>query len=80
MYNGHIIGITYLAGVDGITSMVLVEPYSKAKGQASQSGATGEATQPEKRYNQMTADEKVKMCCRDFNKAQGCSRSAPKCR
>ena len=64
--------------------MVLIEPYSsKPKVQqvsAPPGGATGSAAQPEKRYNQMTAEEKIKVCCRDYNKAQGCSRSAPKCR
>ena len=61
--------------------MVLVEPYSKAKATGlPMSGVTVGASPPEKRYNQMTADDKIKKCCRDFNKAQGCSRPAPKCR
>ena len=64
--------------------MVLVEPYSaKTKGLQASSAAgntSGNVSQPEKRYNQMTAEEKIKLCCKDFNKAQGCSRSAPKCR
>ena len=66
--------------------MVLVEPYSaKTKGPqaspaAAATGNTGNGSQPERRYNQMSADEKVKLCCKDFNKPQGCSRGAPKCR
>ena len=61
--------------------MVLVEPYSRAKATGLPTTVvTGVVSPPEKRYNQMTADDKIKKCCRDFNRAQGCSRPAPKCR
>ena len=74
--------LTGIAGVDGLTSMVMVEPYS-------QGVSTSNVTVPaltrtggpakEKMYNQMSAAEKVKKCCLDFNK-NGCSRSNTTCR
>ena len=59
--------------------MVMVEPYSQ--------GASTVPTPPprtggqpkEKQYNQMSANEKVKKCCLDFNK-NGCLRSNTTCR
>ena len=63
--------------------MVMVEPYSQG---ASTPNVPTVPALPrtggpakEKLYSQMSATEKVKKCCLDFNK-NGCSRSNTTCR
>ena len=63
-----------------------MEPYSKASGEQSNapsggggrggggSGGGGSS----KNWNDMSVEEKVKKCCKEFNSDKGCSK--PKCR
>ena len=74
-----------ITGVDGLTAMMMVEPYSREeKGHGIGNAGMGivqrnAGTSKEKPFNQMTAMEKVKKCCLDWNK-KGCARTNTDCR
>lgn len=80
-----------LAGVDGLTTFISVEPYSRTRaapetprnvdngaGGSGKVGGGGGGTQGREQgrelpYDQMTVEQKVAKCCRDFNSAKGCT-------
>ena len=63
--------------------MVMVEPYSSGASNPNVHTVPGlprtGGPVKEKVYNQMSAAEKIKKCCLDYNK-NGCSRSNTLCR
>ena len=81
----------FSVGVDGLTSFITVEPYSsKVKGRQGNSAedSVGEGSgtggkgknKPHKPFSEMSVEERVRMCCTNWNSAKGCDKSAGKCR
>ena len=78
-----------LAGVDGLTTFISVEPYSRSRaapetfrtvnedagggGRVGGGGGGGGAQGRELPYDQMTVEQKAAKCCRDFNSEKGCT-------
>ena len=76
--------LLFRRGVEGLTSFTMVEPYSRAKGSGGNSSQQGGAatksaggsskTITKLNYNDMTVDEKARLCCREYNSGKGCSK------
>ena len=82
-----------MAGVDGLTTFISVEPYSRTKvteaappkdveGGGSTGGSmgggggarhSGGGRGEDLPYSQRTVEQKVAMCCPEYNSAKGCS-------
>ena len=78
-----------MAGVDGLTTFISVEPYSRRAAEPTMpkgvendgggrragggGGAGGGAGGGELPYSQRSVEQKVAMCCPDYNSAKGCT-------
>ena len=77
--------LLFRKGIDGLTSFIAVEPYSRGKtalktpNPPKDNRGNGNEDKSQKSYSDMTVEEKVRKCYRAFNLDKGCSMPAGKC-